>query len=409
MTAGTAAVYVFLFLALYFEVFLLISFFERRPSDKSSARPKRYPTVSVIVPCWNEEDTLEATVHSLLALDYPKEKLSIIVVDDGSTDGTLGVANRFAGHPQVRVLSKENGGKYTALNFGIERSESELVGCLDADSLVAPDALAEVVKKFEEDPSTMAVVPAMKVNSPRSLLELMQAVEYTLGIFFKKIFDNLSAISVLPGPFSLYRRDMFAIVGPFRHAHNTEDMEMAFRMHAHGLSIQNAHTAIVYTNVPRTLAGLIKQRTRWSQGFLLNSRDYQHMYFNSRFGNFGLLVLPFGLAMFVGAMYMFCYILFNIVSTVANRLLTLWLVKVPLQAPSIHLDWFYINTSVLMFLAVVTLAMTLAAVLMGRRMAGADFGAGSLVSYFTIYGFIAPLWLARAAWGALRSKESAWR
>src|SRR6185503_16128899 len=104
--------------------------------------------------------------------------------------------------------------------------------------------------------------------------------EYTFGVFTKKVFDNLGAISVLPGPFSLYKREVFAKAGMFRHAHNTEDMEMAFRMHQHGLRIENAHTAVVYTNVPKTVWSLVKQRTRWSQGFLENSKDYRHMYFN---------------------------------------------------------------------------------------------------------------------------------
>ena len=87
----------------------------------------------------------------------------------------------------------------------------------------------------------MAITPAMKVYRPRNMLELMQAVEYTFGIFYKKMFDNLSAVNVLPGPFSLYRREVFDKIGLFKHAHNTEDMEIAFRMHANGLKIVNAH------------------------------------------------------------------------------------------------------------------------------------------------------------------------
>ncbi|HXK31708.1 MAG TPA: glycosyltransferase family 2 protein, partial [Candidatus Paceibacterota bacterium] len=121
-------------MGLYFEVFLLISFFEKRPSKKSDAVPRRFPTVSIIVPCYNEERTIAATVQSLLALEYPKKKLDIVVVDDGSTDGTRTIAERFAKkYPQVRYFYKENGGKYTALNFGIEVSHGNIVGCLDAD------------------------------------------------------------------------------------------------------------------------------------------------------------------------------------------------------------------------------------------------------------------------------------
>lgn len=413
MEAGVYGVYFFLFLALYFEVFLLITLFEKAPAQKDSRRPKYFPTVSIIVPVWNEEHTLAGTVESLLELDYPKDRLSITVVNDGSTDGTLAVADRFTGNSQVKILSKENGGKYTALNLGIAQSDAELVGCLDADSIVVSDALLEAVKRFEERPDAMAVVPAMKVWQPRRPLELMQAVEYTFGIFYKKMFDNLAAISVLPGPFSIYRRKIFDIVGPFKHAHQTEDMEMAFRMHKYGLPIVNAHTAVVYTKVPRTLRSLLKQRTRWSRGFLENSKDYRSMYFNPRYGYFGMLVLPFSLTMFFGALYMIGYLASRVALSAFHHIETAWISQVPFfyswRFSNWHIDWFYINTSTLMFLIVITAIMTLVAILIGRRIAGANFGLGSLAAYFALYGFVAPLWLARAAWGTVISKKATWR
>jgi len=408
---GDIGVYIILFLAMYFEVFLFISFLKHRPKEKTARRPKYYPSVTIIVPCFNEETTLAGTIESLLAMEYPREKLSIMVVDDGSLDSTLAVANTFSNNPQVEVIHKKNGGKYTALNLGIERSQADIVGCLDADSFVAPDALIESIKRFEEDAQIMAVVPAMKVQSPHNLLELMQAVEYTFGIFYKKMFDNLAAISVLPGPFSLYRREVFAKVGLFRHAHNTEDMEMAWRMHAHHLAIANAHTAVVYTKVPSTIRALLKQRTRWSQGFLDNSKDYRHMYFNARFGNFGLLILPFGLTMFLGSLYVWGYMIWNAISSVVHRALLMWSSQVPMHLPklSFHFDWFYVDTGLLSSLGILCLCATLAAILIGRRIAGANFGLGSIAAYFTLYGFLAPIWLARAAWASLRSKESVWR
>src|SRR3989344_5814289 len=101
MSVAVYGVYFFMFLALYFEVFLLISFFEKPPPAKNSRRPKYFPTAAIIVPVWNEERTLGGTIESLLALDYPKDRLSIIVVNDGSTDGTMAVANTFADNPQV--------------------------------------------------------------------------------------------------------------------------------------------------------------------------------------------------------------------------------------------------------------------------------------------------------------------
>lgn len=410
MDIGAFGVYLSIFLALYFEVFLLISFLEHRPSIKSARRPRYYPTVAILVPCWNKGATLGATVESLLALDYPKKKLSVAIIDDGSTDNTYEAAMRFADNPQVKIYRKENeGSKYSALNFGLAHTHSELVGCLDADSFVARDALLEIVKRFEDDKGVMAVAPSMKVNHPRNILELMQAVEYTFGIFYKKMFDNLNAISVLPGPFSFYRRSLFDKIGGFRKAHHTEDMEMAFRMQANGLRIANVHTALVYTNVPRTLGALVRQRTRWSRGFLENSRDYKHMYFNSRYGNFGMLILPFGLTAFVLGLYVTGYMAFNILSLAVRRVLDLYATGVPLHLPaSYQLDWLYFNTGMMLFVMLATILMTLLAIMLGSRIAGTRLGLTSFLSYFMLFGFVAPLWLARAAWDTLTARERGW-
>jgi cellulose synthase/poly-beta-1,6-N-acetylglucosamine synthase-like glycosyltransferase len=410
MDIGTLGVYMCLFMALYFEVFLLISFLEKRPGTKTIALPTHYPSVSMLVPCWNEERTVAKTLESLLELHYPADKLEIVVVDDGSTDGTRTIAEAYAAkHPQIKYFFKENGGKYTALNFGIKNSTGELIGCLDADSFVAHDGLLEMVKRFEDDHEIAAITPAMKVFKPRTMLELMQSVEYTFGIFYKKMFDNLSAINVLPGPFSMYRRNVFDKIGIFKHAHNTEDMEIAFRMHSFGLKIANAHTAYVYTTVPKTVRSLVKQRTRWSQGFLQNAQDYKYMFFNPRFGNFGMLTLPFGLVAFFAALYTAGYILFKLMHSLTVKLLSLWATGVPPQLPGIPTEWFYIDTSMMTFLVLATLSMTLIAILIGGRIAKTHITIKSYLSYFILFGFIAPLWLVRALWGAVRAKESSWR
>lgn len=410
MDLGALGVYACLFMGLYFEVFLLISFFEKRPSKKTARGPRHFPTVSVIVPCYNEERTIAGTVLSLLALEYPKKKLDIVVIDDGSTDGTRAIAERLSkAHPQVRYFYKENGGKYTALNRGLEVSRGDIVGCLDADSFVAKDALAESVKYLERDPSIMALTPVMKVHRPRSVLERMQAVEYTFGIFFKKMFDNLASISVLPGPFSLYRREVFARVGAFRRAHNTEDMEIAFRMHAQGLKIANAHTAYVHTTVPKTLRALLTQRVRWSQGYLQNSLDYRYMYGNPRFGHLGMFALPFGLLAFAAGLYLAGYMLYLVVVALGNRAFDLWATGLSPQVPSLHFEWFFLNTSMMLFLTVAVFLMTLTAIVLGARIAGDRLQSKSLIIYFALFGFVAPLWLMRAVWNTARARESVWR
>ena len=412
MDAGALGLYVCLFIALYFEVFLMISFFEKSPSKKDSYLPARSPTVSMLVPCFNEESTLAGTIDSLLAMQYPEEKLEIIVVDDGSKDSTAAIARGYAAkYPdQVRFLQKENGGKYTALNLGIERSCGEIIGCLDADSFAAPDALMEAIKMFANDAGAMAITPAMQVYKPRRMLELMQSVEYTFGIFYKKMFDNLSAINVLPGPFSMYRRAVFEKIGPFKHAHNTEDMEIAFRMHAHGLRIVNAHTAYVYTTVPTTVRNLLRQRTRWSQGFLQNARDYKYMFFNRRYGNFGMLVLPFALSAFVSGIYAALYLFYRFMSAGVERIVDRFDTGVPLAVPHApHIDWFFLNIGMMSFVIAAVIALTLVAIWIGSGIAKTRLTPKAFLAYFALFGLLAPLWLIRAAWGAALARESAWR
>ena len=107
MHIGVLVLYMCLFMALYFEVFMLISFLEKRPEKKTASQPKCYPTVTIIIPCWNKAATLAGTVRSLLQLDYPIDKLSIVIVDDGSTDNTYETALQFVDNPQITVFKKE--------------------------------------------------------------------------------------------------------------------------------------------------------------------------------------------------------------------------------------------------------------------------------------------------------------
>lgn len=410
MDIGAIGVYVCLFLGLFFEVFLLISFLEKKPKKKNLFKPSHYPTATILVPCWNKAKTLGATVESLLALEYPKDKLSILIIDDGSTDETYEAAQGFAHNPQVRILQKKNeGSKYSALNFGIANSQSELVGCLDADSFVAPDALLEVVKRFQEEPEIMAVTPAMRVHHPRNILELMQAVEYVFGIFCRKMFDNLSALTVLPGPFSIYKREVFTKIGTFRKAHHTEDMEMAFRMHANGLRIANAHTAIVSTKVPTSVGALIRQRIRWSRGFLENARDYSYMFFNPRYGNLGFMALPLGFAAFLAGIYSAVFMAYTFLSALVTNVLDMWMTGIPPQIPQLpRFEWFYMDTSMTTFLVFTVLALTLVAIFIGKHIAQTRLPIHSLISYFALFGFIAPVWLARAIWDTVVAKETGW-
>ncbi len=130
MTLSGTLLYISLFVALFFEIFLLITYFEIREKIKFESKNdgrdiKNFPSVSIIVPCYNEDRSVVKTIESLLNLEYPKEKLNIIIVDDGSTDQTREIVERyFSKHDQIKIFGKENGGKHTALNFALEKIDT---------------------------------------------------------------------------------------------------------------------------------------------------------------------------------------------------------------------------------------------------------------------------------------------
>lgn len=408
--------YVLLFISLYFEVFILLTYIEHRPAMKREnarhgSKPSYYPSVSIIVPCWNEEFTIAGTLHSLLALDYPKDKLEIIAVDDGSTDGTWAALQKFTQYPQIKVFHKENGGKHTALNFGLTQSESEVVGCLDADSFVHKDALSTIAHYFE-DKNTMAVTPSVKIHTPETILQMIQSVEYGWGIFIRKVLSYLGALYVTPGPFSIFRRTVFAEVGNYRHAHNTEDMELAMRMQAHHMKIANAHNAVVYTVAPRTLPKLITQRVRWTYGFIKNVIDYKFIFFRKQYGNLGIFILPVASVSIVTGIYVISRSVINGIVSLSHFIQKIAITGFNFQvsAPSFSFDIFSINTEFIALASGIAFMGTFIMILVSRKMAEGRLTFGMDLVYFaTLYTFIAPLWLVKAVYNVLFTGKMTWR
>ncbi len=282
------AVYI---VTLYYTVFWLIAFVDYLPEKFSRAR--RLPRVSVIVPAHNEELTLEKTCGSVLALDYPGELLELVIVDDGSKDGTLKLANAIKrSRPSaVKVISQENQGKWKAMNTGIAASSGEFVACLDADSTVQADALDKMLPYFS-DPQVAVVLPMLYVDSPKNLLQKVQWHEYVINMFYRKVAGFLNCIHVAPGPFSLYRKSVLLEIGGFREGFKTEDLEICMRLQSLHYKIMQTTETAAYTEAPSTFRELYKQRKRWNMGSTLNILSYRSMLFNSKFGDFGVFQLP---------------------------------------------------------------------------------------------------------------------
>jgi cellulose synthase/poly-beta-1,6-N-acetylglucosamine synthase-like glycosyltransferase len=403
-------VYTFLFLSLYFEVFLLITYFEKREEIHKAKSPNllEYPTLTIMVPVWNEEKTVSGTLHSLLNLEYPKEKLKVLVIDDGSTDNTKEVLKEFDGNPQISIIHKQNGGKFTALNFGLEHSQSELVGCLDADSFADPQALKEIIPHFS-DPKVMAVVPSIKVHKAKTIIQLIQKVEYAWGVFIRKILSFMDALYVTPGPLSIFRRDVFKNLGPYKHAHNTEDLELALRMQSNHYKIVNAHKAYVYTVAPTTLKKLYRQRLRWTHGFLQNAIDYRRLFFKREHGNLGMFVLPMATITIFSALYFTVMTVYTTANIIIKKIIQVNTVGFHIGW-SWNIEWFYINTQVISFIGAFLFTLTLILIFISRKMSDGKIGFGlDLIYFLVLYSFIAPLWLAKAVYKTAFAQKTTWR
>jgi cellulose synthase/poly-beta-1,6-N-acetylglucosamine synthase-like glycosyltransferase len=405
--------YIFLFFSLYFEVFMLMSFLERRGAKSSRATrgalslsDAELPSVAIVVPCFNEERTVAATIDSLLAIDYPKDKFEIIVVDDGSQDNTLAVAKGFESDQRVHVYHKENGGKHTAMNLALSHTTATLIGCLDADSVVAPAAMRQIAGAFA-DPEVAAVTPGILIKKPETILQHMQDAEYRLSVFNRFTLAALGSAFITPGPFSIFRTDIVRETGGWRHGHSCEDMEMAMRMQERGFLIGNAPGAVVYTGTPRTVRALFRQRVRWTYGFLRNSVDYRHMFGNGKYGNLGLIVLPTALASIGIAIYFFLRIAYFAVLDLMH-----FITRFEILGLSFHPSFsiFYINTSAMYFLIYVAIALVV-----GLISVGTFIGSGKRLPpigtplFVVFYSFLVPLWLGTAVVRAVFKTGVRWR
>ena len=284
-------------ISLYYVVFWLLVLLESDGKAKLGKKLKAYPSVTIAVPAYNEGSNIEETLDSIAALDYPKEKMSIIVVDDGSKDKTYELAKKYAEGAKKKfdfksfiVLTQKNQGKYMALNNALKYVSTDFFAVLDADSVPKADALKKLMSCFEEN--VAAVSPVLKVYRPKGHWQKMQWFEYSVNHFYRGLIARLNAMHVTPGPLSVYRSELIKKIGGFREAHKVEDMEVAMRLQKKNYRIVQCDDAFVYTKAPSSLKAWMKQRHRWNYGTFKNIIDYRAMVFNRKYGDFGFFQLP---------------------------------------------------------------------------------------------------------------------
>jgi len=247
--------------------------------------------VSIIIPAYNEEITAVQTISSLLKTDYPNFEL--IFVDDGSNDKTFEmIDSRFGNHPQVKVYHKENGGKASALNYGITKASADFIVCIDADTQLKSDAVTELMRYFYSD-KIAAVAGTVKVGNAHNLITKWQSIEYiTAQNMDRRAFDLLNTITVVPGAIGAFRKEVVLEIGGFTVDTLAEDCDLTMRILKAGYKVKNCDAAIAYTEAPETVNMLLKQRFRWSFGVMQSFWKNRKTLLNKKFGYFGMVGMP---------------------------------------------------------------------------------------------------------------------
>ncbi len=282
-----------------YSLFLLLLFKNRKELFNYSVSKENLPSITILIPAYNEADTIAGTIQSVLDLDYPKDKKEIIVLNDGSKDNTEEIAKSFK---DIKVITKPNSGKADSLNYGISIAKNEFIGVVDADCYHEKDALLKVINCFKEDPNIEAVTSAVRVKNQEKLLGKLQFIEYTLIAWARKLLEFINSVYVTPGPLSVYKKATLQKLGGFDKNNLTEDIDIAWRILRNNHKIKMCLSAKAYTVVPEKFSQWWHQRLRWDIGGLQTFAKHKDTLGKTRYGMLGIWVAPFYLSSFILAL-----------------------------------------------------------------------------------------------------------
>lgn len=326
-------------------VFTIIAFFDLLSFDRRFRRRgvgdvlsgTTFRPISILVPAYNEKETIVSSVRSMLDVGYPE--FEVIVINDGSTDDTLTLLQhefslfpvtdatrqqlptkpvkgvyRSLDHPNLVVLDKENGGKSDALNAGINISAYPLFCSVDADSLLNSDALLRIARPFVEDDRIVAAGGIVRVlngslvehdrvvksRAPSSLILLCQTIEYVRGFLTgRTALGRLNALLIISGAFGLFLKQAVIDAGGYNSNTVCEDMELVVRLHRYAREEKRVARAIFvpdpvcWTQVPSDWKSLLRQRDRWQRGLIESLWMHSKMMLNPKYGAVGMIGMPF--------------------------------------------------------------------------------------------------------------------
>jgi peptidoglycan-N-acetylglucosamine deacetylase len=270
----------------------LLALIDRLRRPHRVASPSFQPRVAVLIPAYNEEKVIVRTVRSVLNSDYPN--LHVIVIDDGSKDRTAEVAieayRKEIAAGRVEVFRKHNAGKAAALNYALEHFDDEIYVGIDADTVIAPDAISKLVPHFG-NPAIGAIAGNAKVGNRVNLWTRWQALEYiTSQNFERRAMDLFHVVTVVPGAIGAWRTEAVKAVGGYPLNTVAEDADLTMNLLEHGLRVDYEDRALAFTEAPIDMKGLMRQRFRWSFGILQSVWKHRMAFVRNK--AMGLFALP---------------------------------------------------------------------------------------------------------------------
>jgi len=293
------------------------------------------PSISIIVPAYNEGPLMERALESLMELEYPEYE--VVVVDDGSKDDTLARAAKWEGRRgpvEVKVVTKRNGGKASALNAGIAASKHPFILCMDADSTLHPKTLIRAVEHFA-NPSVGAVAGNVKVENRGKIITRLQALEYIEGLNMPRRAQGfVAAVNIVPGPVGMFRREALEEVGGYDTDTFAEDADLTLKLISAGWRVVYEDAAIAWSEAPERWIDLVQQRYRWTRGILQAIRKRKKLFLRP-FPDFPLWVSTIQLgfeALVWPVMNIGAHLFFAIVALLfgAGELIVYWMILLTL-------------------------------------------------------------------------------
>jgi len=335
----------YMFVSVYFFFFYMIIYMRNRKELYTNPGITKEYELTVITPAWNEEETIRGTIESIENSDYPIKEL--IIVNDASTDNTLKIAQELARkYSNIRIINNEkNLGKAGSLNKAIRTIKTELMAVVDTQSFLEKDSIRKLIGYFD-DPKVGVATAKILVKNKKKFIEKMQALEYTIIAFTRKLLGFIGCIYVSTGPLSVYRTEAVKKVGGFDRKNLTEDIEMTWKLVYHGYEVRMNLNSHVETVTPDKFKKWWRQRNRWNIGGLQCLLKYKHTLFRRGYNMLGWFIVPyFATTLFLGVLGLgiFGYLITR------NFLSTLFFTKYTLVAGSslVTLNEFYFTATVL--------------------------------------------------------------